>query len=91
MGTTGVRGQNRRNRSGRPRHLRPEAGVSIARNPAVYFPHYVAEDPVRDNQPSAFGPGGMVAAVIAASDTTRGVWKAPAGIDAGLAGANVCT
>jgi phage tail sheath protein FI len=33
----------------------------------------------------------VVAGVIARTDATRGVWKAPAGIDAGLAGVNDLT
>ena len=43
-------------------------------------------DPTSDNQIRTFVGCGAVAGVIARSDATRGVWKAPAGIDTNLAG-----
>ena len=59
---------------------------AIAReNAALYFPRAIAPDPLNNNQPAAFAPCGMVAGVMAMTDTVRGVWKAPAGIDASLA------
>lgn len=36
----------------------------------------------------AFAPCGAVAGVMARTDVSRDVWKAPAGIDAGIAGAS---
>jgi len=57
-----------------------------ARNAAVYFPRVIKRDPTRDNQQYAFVPCGIVAGIMAQTDATRGVWKAPAGIDAGLNG-----
>jgi phage tail sheath protein FI len=51
---------------------------------AIYFPWVYATDPKRDNQVDAFPPTGAVAGVIARTDANRGVWKAPAGTDAGL-------
>ena len=41
-------------------------------------------DPLRDGQIATFAPCGAVAGVIARTDATRGVWKAPAGLDATL-------
>lgn len=57
-----------------------------ARNAALYFPRIVQADPLLDGQPDTFVPCGVVAGVIARTDATRGVWKAPAGTDAALRG-----
>lgn len=57
-----------------------------ARNAAVYFPRLLQSDPLLDNATDSFVPCGAVAGVIARTDASRGVWKAPAGVDAGLAG-----
>ena len=57
-----------------------------ARNAAFYFPGIRAVDPLRDNQVSDFVPCGAIAGIMARTDSTRGVWKAPAGLDAALAG-----
>jgi len=53
---------------------------------AIYFPSLVEADPLRKGQLNVYPPSGAVAGVIAQTDTTRGVWKAPAGIAAGLVG-----
>jgi len=57
-----------------------------ATNSAYYFPWILAPDPLTGNRPTLFPPCGFVAGIYAATDATRGVWKAPAGIDAGLSG-----
>jgi phage tail sheath protein FI len=57
-----------------------------ARNAAVYFPRIRIPDPVLAGQIDTFAPSGMVAGVLARTDATRGVWKAPAGTDASLNG-----
>ncbi|HEX8556916.1 MAG TPA: phage tail sheath C-terminal domain-containing protein [Pyrinomonadaceae bacterium] len=57
-----------------------------SKNAAVYFPRLRQPNPLRDNQMEEFVPCGAVAGVIARTDATRGVWKAPAGLDATLAG-----
>ncbi|HEX5501121.1 MAG TPA: phage tail sheath C-terminal domain-containing protein [Thermomicrobiales bacterium] len=59
---------------------------TAARNAALYFPRVLEADPLREGQPDVFAPCGVVAGVLARTDAQRGVWKAPAGIDAGLAG-----
>jgi hypothetical protein len=59
---------------------------SNARNAALYFPLIVQADPLKDNQLDTFVPCGMIAGLIAKTDTNRGVWKAPAGVDVGLSG-----
>ena len=63
-----------------------------ARNAALYFPRVLEADPLRDGQIDAFVPCGIVAGIMARTDTARGVWKAPAGLDAsmnGIQGVNV--
>lgn len=57
-----------------------------ARNAAIYFPRILQADPKLDGQLDAFVPSGMIAGVMARTDAQRGVWKAPAGIDASLNG-----
>jgi phage tail sheath protein FI len=56
-------------------------------NAAFYFPWVTAPDPLSQNLPSQFPPGGFVAGIYARTDGTRGVWKAPAGTEATLTGA----
>jgi hypothetical protein len=57
-----------------------------ARNAAIYFPRVIESDPKRDGQPETFAPCGIVAGIMARTDSARGVWKAPAGLDAGVQG-----
>lgn len=63
-----------------------------SRNAALYFPRVLETDPLRDGQIDTFVPCGIVAGIMARTDTSRGVWKAPAGLDAsinGIQGVNV--
>ncbi|MGY1409204.1 MULTISPECIES: phage tail sheath family protein [unclassified Luteimonas] len=55
---------------------------------ALYYPWVRAPDPLKQGVPRAFPPCGFVAGVYARTDASRGVWKAPAGIDAGINGAS---
>ena len=57
-----------------------------ARNAALYFPRVTESDPMLNGQLDTFVPCGMVAGIMARTDTQRGVWKAPAGLDASLNG-----
>ncbi|GLF93134.1 phage tail sheath family protein [Streptomyces yaizuensis] len=52
---------------------------------AIYFPQLRLTDPLTGRLGS-FPPSGAIAGVIARTDGERGVWKAPAGTDARLAG-----
>jgi phage tail sheath protein FI len=52
---------------------------------AVYFPWLYAPDPLQQMQKSDFPPCGFIAGLYARTDVARGVWKAPAGIEAGFA------
>ena len=58
----------------------------VERNVAVYFPRVVEADPLLQDQPRVMPPCGIIAGVMASTDASRGVWKAPAGTDAGLNG-----
>jgi phage tail sheath protein FI len=58
-------------------------------NAAVYFPRLQIPDPLRDNELRSTGPSGTLAGIYARTDAERGVWKAPAGIDAGLRNASL--
>jgi phage tail sheath protein FI len=55
-------------------------------NSAYYFPWVMAPDPLVGNRPKLFPPCGFVAGIYASTDASRGVWKAPAGINASLSG-----
>lgn len=57
-----------------------------SRNAALYFPRLRQPNPLKDNQVEEFAAAGAVAGVLARTDATRGVWKAPAGLEASLVG-----
>ncbi|HVS81597.1 MAG TPA: phage tail sheath C-terminal domain-containing protein [Pyrinomonadaceae bacterium] len=59
------------------------------RNAAIYFPRLEIPDPLNEGRLREVGASGTLAGVYARTDETRGVWKASAGADAGLRGANV--
>ncbi len=68
-----------------------KAGIStgvgaISKNAAIYFPRLKQPNPLRENRIEEFVPCGAVAGIMARTDTQRGVWKAPAGIEATLRG-----
>jgi phage tail sheath protein FI len=60
-------------------------------NAVVYFPRIRVADPLKDNRIEEFAPSGAVAGIFARTDTNRGVWKAPAGLEATLAGVRELT
>jgi phage tail sheath protein FI len=63
----------------------PIDGLS-SNNAAIFFPRIQAPNSLRDNQVEDFVPSGAVAGIMARTDATRGVWKAPAGLEATLRG-----
>jgi len=63
----------------------PGVGTT-SKNAAIFFPRLKQPNPQRDNQLEDFVPCGAVAGVFARTDTQRGVWKAPAGLEATLRG-----
>jgi hypothetical protein len=55
-------------------------------NGAAFFPRLRLPDPLNNYNLRTFAPSGVVAGLYAQTDTNRGVWKAPAGTAATLAG-----
>lgn len=58
----------------------------LIKNAALYFPRLKMSDPLKENRLAEFVPCGAIAGTFARTDVARGVWKAPAGIEAGLSG-----
>ncbi|MDB5028876.1 MAG: phage tail protein [Candidatus Eremiobacteraeota bacterium] len=57
-----------------------------SRNAALYFPRVDVADPLNGFRLRTVAPSGTLAGVWANTDAARGVWKAPAGTAASLAG-----
>jgi phage tail sheath protein FI len=55
-------------------------------NSAYYYPWVQAPDPLQQGRVTSFPPCGFVAGLYAATDASRGVWKAPAGTTVSLTG-----
>jgi phage tail sheath protein FI len=55
-------------------------------NAVIYFPRIRTPDPLNENRLRTFPPCGVVAGIMAKTDAQRGVWKAPAGIEAVMTG-----
>jgi phage tail sheath protein FI len=53
---------------------------------AVYYPWIKVADPLKGGKLRSCAPCGTIAGLYARTDSTRGVWKAPAGTDATLSG-----
>ena len=63
------------------------AGIGTkSKNAALFFPSLKQPNPLRENQKETFAPCGAIAGIFARTDAQRGVWKAPAGLDATLVG-----
>jgi uncharacterized protein len=60
-------------------------------NAVIFFPQIKLPDPLQENRLDVFPPCGAVAGIMARTDTQRGVWKAPAGIDATISGVRELT
>lgn len=67
------------------------SGFSEKQNALLTFPRVQIADPLKENRLADFAPCGVVAGVIARTDANRGVWKAPAGIEATLTGVRALT
>lgn len=57
-----------------------------SRNAALYFPRVDLADPLNNYRLRTTAPSGTMAGLYARIDVARGVWKAPAGTEAGLTG-----
>ena len=60
-------------------------------NAVLYYPRVKLADPLQENRLAEFAPCGVVAGIFARIDANRGVWKAPAGLDASLTGVRELT
>ena len=56
------------------------------RNAALFFPRITEANPLADGQFQDVPASGALAGIFARTDTLRGLWKAPAGLDASLNG-----
>ncbi len=66
-------------------------GLARSENVALYFPRLRLPDPLQEGRLSEFAPCGAVAGIMARTDAARGVWKAPAGLEATLNGVTEIT
>lgn len=57
-----------------------------SKNAALFFPRLKKPNPLRGGQVEEFVPCGTIAGLFTRTDTQRGVWKAPAGMEATLRG-----
>jgi len=64
----------------------PILPLTHARNAALYFPRLIQRDRLQKGRKGKFVPCGAIAGIIARTDETRGVWKAPAGMEASIQG-----
>jgi hypothetical protein len=64
-------------------------GLTPSSSAAIYFPRLLMPDPLNQNRPRNVGVSGTLAGIYSATDSSRGVWKAPAGIGAGIGGASL--
>lgn len=71
--------------------LDPERGVDSLGlrdpNAVLYYPNVLVSSASRNGKTLACAPCGAIAGLIARSDAAAGVWKAPAGVQAGIRGA----
>jgi hypothetical protein len=65
--------------------LAADIGTS-SKNAALFFSRLNMRNPLHENQVEAFAACGAVAGIFARTDAQRGVWKAPAGLDAVING-----
>jgi hypothetical protein len=55
-------------------------------NAVLYYPRVKMADSLQENRLEEFAPCGVIAGIMSRTDAQRGVWKAPAGLDATLSG-----
>ena len=63
-----------------------ELAAAAGPNAAVYYPRLTGPDPLNPLSAREIGASGVAAGLMARTDGTRGVWKAPAGTEARVAG-----
>ena len=63
------------------------AGIgTTSKNAAIFFPRLKQSNPLKDGQIEEFVPCGAIAGIFSRTDAQRGVWKAPAGLEATFSG-----
>ncbi|WP_179954205.1 phage tail sheath family protein [Denitrobaculum tricleocarpae] len=71
--------------------LDPQGGIESLGlrdpNAVLYYPNILAASASNRGKSIACAPCGAIAGLIARTDASRGVWKAPAGVHAGILGA----
>jgi uncharacterized protein len=60
--------------------------VRRSNHAAMYFPRIMAANPLQEQRLDSFAACGAIAGIYSRTDVERGIWKAPAGIEATLAG-----
>lgn len=63
-----------------------QSSIDTSNHAALYFPTLLEPNSLHDNQLEEFAPCGAVAGIMSRTDADRGVWKAPAGLEARLTG-----
>lgn len=53
-----------------------------SKNAAIFFPRVIVADPLNSYRPKSIPASGSIAGLFSRIDGTRGVWKAPAGVEA---------
>lgn len=71
---------------GMPIIINSLGGESLTRNAAIFFPRLKMPDPLKGNRIGEFVSCGALAGICNRTDVARGVWKSPAGIEAGISG-----
>lgn len=64
--------------------LDSSTGAPRHRNLALFYPRTRIPNPLDEYRLRSIGPSGTMAGLFARTDSTRGVWKAPAGTEASL-------
>lgn len=59
-------------------------GTLRHKNAALYFPRIQIPDPLNEFRPRSIGASGTIAGLFARTDSSRGIWKAPAGTESSL-------
>lgn len=57
-----------------------------SKNAALFFPRIKEPNPLREGRIETFAATGAIAGIFARTDAARGVWKAPAGLEATFVG-----
>lgn len=72
-------------------HAAMQSASLRSANAAIYFPRLRYANPLRAGAIESFPACGAIAGVFARTDNQRGVWRAPAGLEATLTGVNDLT